>query len=226
MDAALYLSALGLGLAGVPHCAAMCGAPCAAATSRGGWTATWGFHAARATGYAVAGALAAGSVNSLQLLGALSPVFKPLWTLVHLAALALGLWLLAFGRQPAWLERIGRQPVTARAGGWAQLSGPGKSTMAGALWVAWPCGLLQSAVLVAALGSTVWTGAGVMVVFAAASALGLGAAPWIWRRVAGAGASTGWATAGVRVAGAILAASAVWAMGRGMWSAVAAYCGL
>lgn len=226
MDTALYLSALGLGLAGTPHCAAMCGAPCAAVTSRGGWASTAGFHLARSAGYATAGALAAASVNSLQLLGSLSPVFKPLWTLVHLAVLLLGLWLLAYGRQPAWLERVGRQPVAAGAGGWSPVKGPGRATLAGSLWVAWPCGLLQSAVLVAALGNTAWVGAGVMLVFAAATALGLTAAPWIWRRVAGVGGSTGWATAGVRVAGAVLAASAVLAMGRGTWSTLAAYCGL
>lgn len=224
MDSALYLSALGLGLAGVPHCAAMCGAPCAALTGGASPAARWGFHAARAGGYAVAGALAAASVNSLQALGSLSPVFRPLWTLVHLAALLLGAWLLVYGRQPAWIERIGRQPVPA-AGGWKPVSGPRKATLAGALWVAWPCGLLQSAVLVAALGDTAWVGAGVMLVFAAATAAGITLGPWVWRRLAQQ-RLPGWtATAGVRLAGAVLAAASLWAMGRGMWSTVAAYCG-
>lgn len=224
MDGALYLSALGLGLAGIPHCAAMCAAPCAAVTQGTRAVGAWGFHLARAGSYAVAGALAAASVNSLQALGALSPVFRPLWTLVHLAALLLGLWLLVYGRQPAWIERIGRQPVAA-GGGWTRVRGPGRPALVGALWVAWPCGLLQSAVLVAALGNTPWVGAGVMLVFAGASAAGLTLAPWVWRRLGGQRA-TGWpATAGVRLAGAVLAAAALWAMGRGMWSTVAAYCG-
>ena len=36
MDAALFASALALGLAGAPHCVAMCAAPCAAVTGGGG----------------------------------------------------------------------------------------------------------------------------------------------------------------------------------------------
>jgi sulfite exporter TauE/SafE len=225
MEAALYASALALGLAGAPHCVAMCAAPCAAVTGRAGAGPTVAFHLTRAAGYAAAGALAAASVNSLGALGAVSPMFKPLWSAVHAAALALGLWLAFVGRQPAWFERIGRRPAQA-GGDWQVVRGPGKAAVAGALWVAWPCGLLQSAVLVAALANSPASGAGVMLAFAVATGLGLSLAPWLWRRVAGGPAALLSGAVGVRMAGAMLAAASGWALTRGLWSTVAAYCGL
>lgn len=228
MDAALLASALALGLAGSPHCVAMCGAPCAAVTSQGRPGPTLAFHLARAASYAVAGALAAASVNSLAALGSVSPMFKPLWSAVHAAALALGLWLAIVGRQPAWMERIGRRPAAAGAGGrggWQVVRGPGKAAAAGALWVAWPCGLLQSAVLVAALANGPWGGAGVMTVFAAASGFGLSAAPWLWRRLGSGQLAIMSGTFGVRLAGGLLAAASGWALTAGLWRQFAAYCG-
>lgn len=207
----------------------MCAAPCAAVTGRGA-AGPLSFHLARAAGYAAAGALAAASVNSLAVLGSVSPMFKPLWSAVHAAALALGIWLAVVGRQPAWIERIGRQPAGAKLrGGWQVMQGPGKAAMAGAVWVAWPCGLLQSAVLVAALGNSAWTGAGVMLVFAMATALGLVAGPWLWRRLGPTGGGVGTAasgTLGVRVAGGLLALASAMALFKGTWAVVAAYCGL
>lgn len=223
MDAALYASALALGLAGSPHCVAMCAAPCAAVTG-GRRPDAMAFHVTRLLGYAAAGALAAASVNALGALASLSPVFKPLWSMVHAAALALGLWLAFTGRQPAWLERVGRraQPATA-SGGWQRVRGPGRAALAGAAWVAWPCGLLQSAVLVAALANGPATGAGVMATFAVASGAGLSLAPWLWRRVGG-GAAGASGTLGVRLAGGLLALASAAAMGHGLWAQVVAYC--
>jgi sulfite exporter TauE/SafE len=227
VEAALYASALALGLAGAPHCVAMCAAPCAAVTGGQGMAGRLGFHLTRAAGYAVAGALAAASVNTLAALGSVSPIFRPLWGAVHAAVLALGLWLAIVGRQPAWLERIGRSgSAAATRTGWQKLRGPGRAAAAGALWVAWPCGLLQSAVLVAALADTPLTGAGVMVVFALATGIGLTAAPWLWRRVGGAQGALLSGTAGVRVAGVMLAGAAVFALSADLWHKVAAYCGL
>ena len=91
MDLTLVFSALMLGLAGVPHCAAMCGAPCAAVAPRGQGGAQALFHVARVAGYALAGAVMASSVGALAALGQLSPALRPLWTLVHAAGLGLGL---------------------------------------------------------------------------------------------------------------------------------------
>ena len=106
------ITALLMGLAGTVHCVAMCGATsaaavrtCAAARPRIGWPA---FHLGRLAGYALAGAVAASSVAGLAQLGQWSPALRPLWTLAHLAAMALGLVLLWRGRQPAWLDRLGR----------------------------------------------------------------------------------------------------------------------
>ena len=101
LDAALILSGGLMGLAGVPHCLAMCGAASAAALGRCGAPAARtraAFHLGRVAGYAAAGALAAGALGALQWLGQTAPVLHPLWTLWHAAALALGVWLWVRGR--------------------------------------------------------------------------------------------------------------------------------
>jgi len=234
MDLALVLSSLMLGAAGAPHCAAMCG-PASASLLRGCSQRTphaspLGFHLARMAGYALAGAVAASSVGALAQLGQLSPVLRPLWTLLHSAALGLGLWLMWQGRQPAWLENLGRgssrlAPQKAGPDGWQRMQGPARASAAGLLWVAWPCGLLQSALVVAALANTAWGGAAVMAGFAVASAAGLGLAPWAFARMVGGGAQAlqinGWA---VRLAGAVLAAASAWALGHDLFRRVVAYC--
>lgn len=242
MELALVFSALMLGAAGAPHCAAMCGPACAALLRACGGSrqpaASLGFHLARGAGYAAAGAVAAASVGALSQLGQLSPLLRPLWTLLHCAALGLGLWLLWQGRQPAWLENIGRRaarvaPQQAGPAGWQALHGPLRGNTkgllragaAGAAWVAWPCGLLQSALVVAALANTAWGGAAAMAAFAAASASGLALAPWAFARLAGSDGGAlqvqGWA---VRIAGAALAAASAWALGQDLFRRVIAYC--
>lgn len=234
MDLALVLGALMLGLAGAPHCAAMCGPASGALLRSCSRQATQSsplaFHAARVLGYALAGALAASSVGALERLGQWSPLLRPLWTLLHCAALGLGLWLLWQGRQPAWLENLGRggarlAPQQPLAGGWQRLQGPARASAAGLVWVAWPCGLLQSALVVSALANSAWGGAAAMAGFATASAAGLGLAPWAFARLAGRGVAGGqvnlWA---VRLAGAALAAASAWALGQDVFRRVVAYC--
>ena len=99
-------------------------------------------------GYSAVGALAATAMQSLAWLTSQTVVLKPVWTLFHLALLGWGLLLLTTARQPAWVETAGRalwarvQPL-ARA--------PGGLLATGALWALVPCGLLYSALLVAAL---------------------------------------------------------------------------
>ena len=229
MDLALVLSALMLGVAGAPHCVAMCGAACTAIVPPGQRAASWAFHATRIAGYAVAGALAASSVNLLASLGELSPALRPLWTLAHAAALALGVWLMWHGRQPAWLENLGRgaQRAAARpdASGWQKLKGPTRAAAAGSVWFAWPCGLLQSALVVAALANTAASGAAVMGAFALTSGAGLALGPWLWLRLGGrAGASSAGAVWATRAAGALLAVASGWALGHGLWMDWQAYC--
>lgn len=230
MDGALVTSALLMGLAGAPHCTAMCGAACAG-LSRGGAGPAWSFHLARVLSYALGGALAAASVGWAAQLGQASALLRPLWVMLHMAALGLGLFLLWRGRQPAWLENLGarservlRVSVAGLGAGQAVISAPpaasGRAGLAGLAWLAWPCGLLQSALVVAALASGPLQGAAVMTAFAAASGLGLVLGPMLLARLFGQGGSA-WA---VRLAGLSLAAASLWALGHGVWAQVAAWC--
>lgn len=227
----IIASASALGLAGLPHCAAMCAAPCAAAC--GGAPAdfrarAWAFQGARLLGYAAAGAVAASSVGALAGLSQWSPALRPLWALFHALVLSLGLWFLWQGRQPAWMGRWGRSPasvVAAAPQGWQRIQGPARAAAAGAAWVAWPCGLLQSALLVASLANSAAGGALAMAGFAAASSAGLVAGPWIWARLRRGGLA-GWSEAVlVRTSGALLVAGSGFALVQGVWHQVAAFCG-
>ncbi|MET0519083.1 MAG: sulfite exporter TauE/SafE family protein [Burkholderiaceae bacterium] len=247
MDAPLLLAALAMGATATPHCALMCGAPCAA-LSRGGRRQALSFQAGRVLGYAIAGALAASSMAALAAASQAAPVLRPLWVMLQLALLVLGLWWLITGRQPRLLAgglghggdireggeggeggvstiRIvgrGQRAVTARRAG-----------LAGLAWVAWPCGVLQGALLLAALASSPPSGALVMALFALASLPGLALAPWLWSRwsqwsqPAGGGGGTAVAqlgALGLRVAGAGLVLASGWALGHGLWTRVAAWC--
>lgn len=227
MEWALLLSAMALGLAGIPHCAAMCAAPCAALTGgRALGPAAWAFHGARLASYALAGAVAAASVGALAALAQWSPVLRPVWSLLHAAALMLGLWMLWHGRQPLWLESLGRGSDRAAgpAGGWQRMRAPVRAGAAGSLWVAWPCGLLQSALLLAALANGAAGGALVMGGFAVVTAAGLWVGPALWGWLGGGAVAAGVAAWAVRLSGAVLAAAAGWALTHGQWTRLAAYC--
>ncbi|MEK8032838.1 sulfite exporter TauE/SafE family protein [Ideonella sp. DXS29W] len=233
MNGALVLTALLMGLAGSVHCVAMCAAPSAAgvracgAGRREGWAA---FHAGRLVAYTLAGALAAASVGAVSRWSALSPALRPIWAVLHVAALALGLWLLVRGRQPEWLERAGRTPTSAArpdAQGWQRMRGPVKAGGLGLAWVTWPCGLLQSALVVAALANDSMGGAAVMLVFGLATAPALGVAPWLWARwsaASGRSITAGVEAGAIRLAGALLAGASVWALGHDVLTRLVAFC--
>lgn len=175
----------------------------------------------RVVGYAAAGAVVAAGVGALAALSAVSSGLQPLWLLMHLAALGFGLWLLFSGRQPAWLTGDGRERLAV--GVIAPIHGPDKRSswphfgawLAGLAWVAWPCGLLQAALLMAALADDAFGGAAVMGVFALCTSPGLVAGPWLWRRWTGRGSSASggpsiaWA---LRASGALLAGATLWAL--------------
>ncbi|HEX5739252.1 MAG TPA: sulfite exporter TauE/SafE family protein, partial [Hydrogenophaga sp.] len=76
----MAITALFMGLVGGPHCVAMCGAACAgigrAAGDQGG-RALLTFQFSRMLGYALVGAFAAGSVQSLAWLGTNTAVIRP-----------------------------------------------------------------------------------------------------------------------------------------------------
>jgi len=203
----------------------MCGAPCAALTG-GCARAGIGFQLGRAIGYAAGGALAAQSMAALGTWSEAAPALRPLWTLLHLGLLALGLWWLTRGRQPDWMKRSSSVPVrfvdsrrrTARA------------SLAGLVWVAWPCGALQAALLLSALADSAAGGALVMAAFAAASMPALALTPWLWTRwqaMTGRAASPVRATAlSFRLAGGGLVLASGWALTHGIWSRLAAWCGV
>jgi uncharacterized protein len=230
----LLLAALALGLAATPHCALMCGAPCVALT-RPGAPASLAFHAARLVGYSAAGAVVASSVAALGLWSELAPAMRPLWTLLHLAFLALGLWWLLMARQPAWLlpSRAGVASVASVVTVKPPRSGHTSKAVwraggAGLAWVAWPCVALQGALLLAALANTAAAGALVMALFALASAPGLAAAPWAWSRwLAWRGqrvVPADVAAWGYRIVGAGLVVTAAWALVFDMWQRVVVWC--
>jgi sulfite exporter TauE/SafE len=234
LDAALVLGGVLMGAAGLPHCMAMCGAANSALLSRCGGAgpreragaADLAFHAARLLGYAGAGALAASGVSALRIFGEAVPALQPLWTLIHVAALALGLWLMVTGRQPAWMSARPRAlPAPLAREGWQRVAGPARAGAAGAAWVAWPCGLLQSALIVATLANGALAGALVMTGFAIASAPGLWMAGLLWRRTA-AGRALGLVSGAwvVRFSGVFLGLASGWALGAGLWQRVADLC--
>jgi uncharacterized protein len=240
MTWSLALASLFLGLAAMPHCALMCGAPCAAMTAggpQGPWLArTWLFHSGRVLGYSTAGAVAAISVASLGAWAQASPALRPLWTLLHLLFLFLGLWWLIQGRQPTWLLQrsgvAGPAPLrwSARSHARPAAAKLWRPSAAGLAWVAWPCAVLQAALLLAALANTAMGGAAVMLVFALTSAPGLMLAPWAmarWRRWRGPSAARGEvATLGFRVAGLGLVLVSSGALTHGLWQRLVAWCGI
>jgi uncharacterized protein len=234
-DLALLAAAVMLALAGLPHCLAMCGA-CSAAVTAGGAAATRsaatiGLFGGRLVAYATAGALASAGLGGLRTLAALHPLLQPLWVLMHAAALGLGLWMLVAGRLPRGVERLGSavaarraaawQPVALYSSGGLQLRAAAGAGGIGLAWVAWPCGLLQSALVLAALASGPAAGAAVMAAFAAVSAPALlfGPALLAWHRRRGHG---GWP---LRLAGLTIVATSGWALGHGLWQRVAQACG-
>lgn len=184
MLSGLMLTAFLMGLAGIPHCAAMCGTACAALLRK---PLPMAALVGRVVGYAVLGAVAATATTLAGQWSKQIAMLQPLWVLAQLAACMLGLWLLFTARMPVMIEqwahdayravqvRAGRQPASS-SGGRASVLLPLLSGMA---WAALPCGLLYGAVTVAALGNTPLDGALVMVSFAVPSALGLWAMPWL-----------------------------------------------
>ena len=230
MDSALVISALLMGLAGGPHCAAMCGAACSAVAGRGrgigGATAPslLALHSGRVVGYAAMGALAAAGVAAIGTFSSAAPMVRPLWAIVHVAAFALGLWLAAFGRAPGWLSaakpRFALLAQTQPIRVYRSLPAPTRAGMAGVAWVIVPCGLLQSALLVAALASSPASGAAVMAAFALASTLGLVLAQRLWSGLRHSGAGERLAAWPVRAAGALLAGSSLFALWHGLGAAL------
>ena len=184
----LMITAFLMGLAGIPHCTAMCGTACAAALPRGlsGWTLL-----GRALGYAALGAVAAATAGAIALWGQQVAMLKPVWMMAQLAMVLLGGHMLLRGVIPGVVEQAGkglferlRQAWRVRSASSPRWSRSAWPFLAGLAWALLPCGLLYTALMTAALASRPWEGALVMLAFAVPSALGVWAAPgWLrWLR--------------------------------------------
>jgi sulfite exporter TauE/SafE len=200
------------GLVGSTHCVAMCGgiATALGASGDGGRRVTVVLQqAGRISSYACAGAAAGG----LTALGG-ETLAIPAWgSMLRLATavviVLLGLHM-AFGARARWLgvpERVGAivwrrlAPVARRL---SAVSPAPRAFALGALWGWLPCGLVYSALLVAAVTGSAGAGAATMIAF------GLGTLP----------AMAGLAFAGKRVvlrdgalarlAGAVIVACGLW----------------
>ncbi len=226
MQSSFALTALLMGLAGGPHCIAMCGAACAGIGQAAGPhknSAMWSFQAGRVLGYSALGALAAASMQGLGWLTIQSAALRPVWTLFHVATAVLGLLLLWTAQQPIWLEHAGRK-IWAGARALAAGKGRGAPLVIGALWTFLPCGLLYSALLVATLTGHALEGAMVMGLFALGTSVSMMAGPWLWLRLRGTNVRKGAGDWGVRLAGLALAASSVWALWMGYAHNTAPWC--
>jgi len=220
VDLAIIASTTLLGVSSVPHCAAMCGAPCAALVGR-----TRGappiFHAARLLSYAAAGAIAVASIGMIGEWARSLHGLLALWVLIQAAMLTVGGYMAVTGSVPAvkgigpWapasLRPDGTQPIR-----WGRL----RAGLVGGLWVAWPCGALQGALVVAALSSGPVNGAIAMAAFAVASSAGLWLAPWLLARVAGSPLQR----QATRFAGVLLMLASGWALWRSLGGQIAAWC--
>ena len=222
MQSSLAITALMMGVLGGPHCVAMCGAACAGLGQAAGehrLRALGAFQIGRLMGYALLGAAAAYSVQGLGWLTTQSAAWRPLWTLLHLAAMALGLVLVVQARQPVWLD-AGARSLWARVRAFNQRWGAAAPRMVGALWALMPCGLLYSALMVAALAGDPLNGAASMAFFALGSSVSLWTGPWLLLRLQ----SVGDGAWGVRLAGLALAAMSSWALWMGLVHDQAPWC--
>jgi len=223
MLASLLLTAFVMGLAGGPHCIAMCGAACGAMQSsvtttsqfrsiplRVIKTIPWSFYLGRMLGYGMLGAIAAETLRGLAWLSNQSHVFQPLWTFSHTLIFAWGVLLVVTGQQPQWAVQRAQQ-----VWGWIkQRTQHAKLgfVFTGMIWALLPCGLLYSAVMLASLQSQWLQGALVMMAFACGSATVLALAPVLWR--SSQQSMPGWfkESTGMRLSGVLLIALSVVAL--------------
>ncbi len=170
-------------------------------------------------GYSLLGGLAAFSVQGLGWLTTQSAAIRPLWTLLHLTAMALGVVLVLQARQPVWLEQPARR-LWARVRQLHERRRTLAPLLVGALWALMPCGLLYSALMVAALSGRPIDGALTMALFAIGSSLSLWVGPWLWLRLQTLGDGA-W---GMRLAGLALFAVSAWGLWMGLVHDQAPWC--
>jgi sulfite exporter TauE/SafE len=218
MPTTLIATAFLMGIAGGPHCVAMCGAACGG-IGRGKPSGSRGiglFHLGRLMGYAALGLIAASSIQSIGWLSIQTQALRPVWSMLHVAAIALGLLLLITAKQPVFLDE-GAKRLWRRVGSSHPLTPLGM----GMAWALMPCGLLYSAVLIAGLTANAFEGALVMLAFALGSSLSLLIGPWLWMRLKGTVSTGQW---GIRLAGLTLAVTSGWGLWMGLVHNSAPWC--
>lgn len=231
-DFLLVGSAAALGLAGTWHCALMCGPLCAGLPKARPLPVEWmALLTGRLLGYAAAGGVMAAAASwgtgvFLRGAGMGGSLGFALWGLAHAAALSLGLWLLCSGRQPQWWAQRSRasQGSTGVIKWASRAPKAGSWGAAGCAWVLLPCGLLQSALVLAALASSGAAGAAVMAAFAMSSIPGLVAAPGLLDRMTRGRRREALRRPLTRLSGALLGLASAWALGHGLWMQVRDYC--
>ncbi|HET7774078.1 MAG TPA: sulfite exporter TauE/SafE family protein [Burkholderiaceae bacterium] len=168
----LLIAAALLGLAGGLHCAGMCSAWLG--NHQIGMPASTGVlarHLGRWLSYSAAGVIAGAFGQVVWTVLRSTSVIGPLWTLLQVAALVLGLWLMFRGQWPRRLALPGSaRPIDFR--------GPARSrwrieSLRGAALLLMPCGQLHAALWLAVLAGTWQGGLALMAVFALASSLSM-----------------------------------------------------
>jgi sulfite exporter TauE/SafE len=202
----LISSAFLMGLAGGPHCVAMCGAACAgfSQTPKQPY-AIYQYHFGRLSGYAMLGAIAAIAMQSIAWLSAYSKILHPIWTFFHILVFFWGVMLMIFARQPLWVERAGGHI-------WQKVKKLARIQCGfifiGLLWALMPCGLLYSALIIASFNGNVFGGAISMAAFAIGSSVSLFFAPWLWLKIK----TNAIEPYGMRLAGLLLSLASAWAI--------------
>lgn len=171
-DLSLVGAAFLLGLTGAGHCLGMCGGIAAALSLGGGGNTanTLAYHTGRIASYTLAGALLGFAAGSIAGSG---------WTLGlrYLAGVLLilmGLYIADWWRALAMLERLGAllwRPVQKLGQGFLSLQHWRGALGLGLCWGLMPCGLIYSAMALAATSGSA-TGAATMMLF-----FGLGTLP-------------------------------------------------
>jgi len=206
MQTALIYSSLLMGIAGGPHCVAMCGAACTALTQSPQTPyAIYHYHIGRLFGYAMLGAIATFAIQSIAWLSGYSSILHPLWTFFHVLIFFWGVLLIIYARQPIWVDRAGRniwghvKKLSTKQGGHFYI---------GMLWALMPCGLLYSALVIASFNGNPLDGALSMSAFALGSSVSLFLAPWLWLKLK----TNTIEPYGMRLAGVLLSAASAWAI--------------
>ena len=180
MQSSLVLTSFLMGLAGGPHCVAMCGVACGNLSKINGSQSVWHFQFGRLLGYSTLGALAALSVGFLAWMSTKTSLFHSVWTFFHVIIFSCGLVLLVFARQPIWIQYIGRD-IWQRMQKLAKIRGG--VLLTGMCWALMPCGLLYSALLVASLSGDPLQGSLSMASFAIGSSGSLLFGNWLWNKI-------------------------------------------